>query len=75
MNKDIGYRNLNYAITSNGEKFEFTESEDPLVFLNDIKKGKISIQEAKNIQKEYNKYLSLYEEEIKIENKEKPLII
>ena len=40
MNNDIDYRNLKYNIISNGEKFEFTESEDPLVFLIDIKKGK-----------------------------------
>ena len=59
MNNDIDYRNLKYTIISSGEKFEFTMSEDPLVLLNDIKKDKISIQEAKNIQKEYNKYLNL----------------
>ena len=33
------------------------ESEDPLVFLNDIKKGKISLEEAKNKQQNYYNYL------------------
>ena len=41
---------------STGEEFEFDKSEDPLVFLNDIKKGKISLEEAKNLQKDYREY-------------------
>ena len=36
---------------------EFDKSEDPLVFLSDIKKGKISLNEAKNLQHDYEKYL------------------
>ena len=32
--------------------------KDPLVFLKEIKEGRISIQEAKNIQKEFNKQLN-----------------
>ena len=42
-----------------GNEYKFNGLKDPLVFLNDIKKGKISIQEEKNTQKEYNKYLNL----------------
>ena len=59
MNKEVNYKNLKYKVISSGEKFEFDKSEDPLVFLNDIRVGKISIQEAKNIQEEYKKYLNL----------------
>ena len=33
------------------------KSEDPPVFLNEIKKGKISLEEAKNLQQDYEKYL------------------
>ena len=54
LSKKIGYNNLKYTVTSAGEKFEFDKSEDPLVFLHDIKTGKISIEEAKNLQKDYN---------------------
>ena len=43
---------------SSGEEFELDKPEDPLVLLKEIKEGKKSIQEAKNIQKEYNKYLN-----------------
>ena len=57
LNKKFDYNNLKYTIISTGEKFEFDKSEDPLVFLNDIKAGKISLENAKNLQKDYNEYL------------------
>ena len=52
LNKKIDYKNLEYTVISTGEKFKFDESEDPLLFLNDIKKSKISLEEAKNLQKD-----------------------
>ena len=36
LNKKIDYNNLTYTVISTGEEFEFDESEDPLVFLNNI---------------------------------------
>ena len=57
LNKKVGYNNLRYAVISTGEEFEFDKSEDPLVFLNDINKGKISLEETKNLQKDYSEYL------------------
>ena len=39
-----------------GNEYKFDGLKDPLVFLSNIKKGKISIQEAKNTQREYNKF-------------------
>ena len=56
---DVDYRYLNYKVTSSGEEYKFVGLKDPLAFLNDIKKGKISIQKVKNTQKYYNKYLNL----------------
>ena len=50
LSKKIDYNNLKYTFISNGEEFEFDKSEDPVLFLNNIKKGKISLEEAKNIQ-------------------------
>ena len=35
----------------------FDELEVPMVFLDDIKKGKISLEEAKNLQQDYGKCL------------------
>ena len=57
LNKKIDYNNLKYTVISSGEEFEFDKLEDPLVFLNDIKKGKISLVEVKNLQQDCEKYL------------------
>ena len=48
---------MNYEVITSGDKYEFDELKDLLVFLKEIKEGRISIQEAKNIQKEFNKQL------------------
>ena len=56
LSRKIDYNNLKYTIISSDEEFEFDKSEDALVFLNDIKKSKISLEEAKNLQQDYEKY-------------------
>ena len=50
---------MSYEVITSGDEYKFHGLEDPLVLLNNIKKGKISIQEAKTTQKEYNKQLNL----------------
>ena len=50
---------MNYELITSGDKYQFDGLEDSLVLLKNIKKGKILVQEAKNIQKEYNKKLNL----------------
>ena len=57
LNKKIDYDNLKYTVISSGEEFEFDKSEDPLVLLNNIKKGKISVEKAKNQQQDSERYL------------------
>ena len=57
LSKNIDFNNLKYTLISSGEEFEFDKSEDPVLFLNDIKKGKISLEEPKNLQQDYGKYL------------------
>ena len=42
---DIDYNNLKYKVTSSGKEYKFDRLGDPLFFLNNIKQGKISIQE------------------------------
>ena len=59
LNKKIDFNNLKYTVISSGEEFEFDKSEDPILFFNDIKKGKISLEEAKNLQEDYEKYLNM----------------
>ena len=58
VNEAVDYNDLKYTFISSGEEFELDNSEDPLVFLKNIKNGKIKLEEAKNIQKEYKKYLN-----------------
>ena len=58
LNKKIDYNNLRYTVISTGEEFEFDKSEDPLAFFNDIKTGKVSLEEVKGLQKDYNEYLN-----------------
>ena len=67
LKKKIDYNNLKYIIISTCQEFEFDKSKDPLVFLNDIKKGKLLLEEAKNLQKDYSEYLK------KVQNNKKKL--
>ena len=66
MNNKIDYNNLNYVVVGTGDEFNFSNLDDPLTLLNNIKKGKISM--VKGIEQQYNfrKYLNL----IRIENKD-----
>ena len=57
LNKHIDFNNLKYTAISTSEEFQFDNSEDPLI-LNDVKKGKISLEEANNLQKDHNEYLN-----------------
>ena len=59
LNNKIDYDNLKYVVVSSGKKFDFGISEDPIAFLNDIKKGKISLEKAKNKQQNLLNYLNV----------------
>ena len=58
MNNKIDYNNLKYVVLSSGDEYRFDKLDDPLVFLNDIKKGKISLKEAKDQQRNCYNYLN-----------------
>ena len=58
MNNKIDYDNLKYVVESSGDEYKFNKIKDPIALLNDIKKGKISIEEAKEQQKDYYSYLN-----------------
>ena len=57
LSKKIDYDDLDYTVISTGEEFKSDKSEYPILFLNNIKKGKISLEEAKGLQKDYEDYL------------------
>ena len=65
MNNKIDYNNLNFVVVGTGDKYSFDDLDDPLTFLNNIKKGEISMEKAIKQQYNFHKYLNL----IRIGNK------
>ena len=65
LNDQIDYNNLNYVAAGTGDKYSFDDLDDPLTFLNNIKKGEISMEKAIEQQYNFRKYLNL----IRIGNK------
>ena len=43
----MDYDNLKYVVERSGVEYNFNKIKDPITFLNDIKEGKISLEEAK----------------------------
>ena len=59
MNNKIDYNNLKYVSVNNRSPYTFSELEDPLTFLNEIKKGETSLEEAKTEQQNYLEFLNV----------------
>ena len=59
LNNKIDYDNLQYVTVNSGKIYNFSELIDPLTFLNEIKKGKMSREEGKNYQQNYLNYLNI----------------
>ena len=59
LNNKIDYDNLKYVVESSGVEYSFNKIKDPITFLNDIKKGQISLEEAKEQQQNYYNYLNM----------------
>ena len=59
MNNKIDYDNLKYVAVNRGRIFDFSSLKDPLTFLDEIKKGKMSLEEAKSMQQNYLDYLNI----------------
>ena len=54
-----------YVVEGTGDKYNFDNLDDPLIFLNNIKKGEISMKKAIEQQHMFFKYLNI----IRIGNK------
>ena len=50
LNNKIDYDDLKYVVESRGDEYRFNTIKDPIIFLDDIKKGKISVKEANDQQ-------------------------
>ena len=59
MNNKIDYNNLKYVTVNNRSSYTFSEVEDPITFLNEIKKGETSLEEAKITQENFREYLNV----------------
>ena len=59
MNNKIDYNNLKYITANNRSSYAFSEIEDPITFLNEIKKGEKSLEEAKITQENFLEYLNV----------------
>ena len=71
LNNKIEYNNLNYVVVSSGDEYDFNNLDDPLTFLNNIKKGKISLNEAIEQQRNFYNYLNIIQIGNKNDNQEK----
>ena len=58
LDNKIDYDNLKYIVERSGLEYNFNKIKDPIILLNDIKEGKISVEEAKEKQKDYYSYLN-----------------
>ena len=59
MNNKIDYDNLKCVAVNSRTSYNFSELTDPLTFLDEIKKGKISLEAAKIYQQDYLDYLNI----------------
>ena len=73
MNNEINYDNLKYVVEGSGHEYEFNKIKDPITLLNNIKKGKISLEEAKEQQKDYYNYLNTIRRGNKSDNQRRTL--
>ena len=58
LTNKINY-DLKYVTKSSGIETDFSVKTNPITFLNDIKTNKITVEEAKNSLKDFNKYLNM----------------
>ena len=73
LNNKIDYNNLKYVVVRSGDEYSFDKLKDPIAFLDDIKKGKISLKEAKDQQQNYFNYLNIIRRGNKNANQRKAL--
>ena len=55
MNNEIDYDDLDYVVLSSDMEYKFSVEKDPISLLNAIKKSEMSLEGAKNRQKDYLK--------------------
>ena len=74
MNNQIDYDDLDYVVLKSNMEYNFSMEKDPVSFLNAIKGGETSIEEANNRQKNYLYYLNIIRKRYKSPTQKKNLI-
>ena len=74
LNNKIDYNNLKYITANNRSSYTFSEVEDPITFLNEIKKGEMSLEEAKITQENFLEYLDVIRKGNKSAEQKKTLV-
>ena len=74
LNNSIDYNNLEYAGCRRKNIYDFSKLVDPLTLLDEIKKGKILLEQAKNNQQNYLEYLNTIRKGNKNDEQRKTLI-
>ena len=59
LNNKIDYDNLKYVSVNKRTEYNFSALSDPITLLNNIKKGEMSLEEAKECQQDYLDYLNI----------------
>ena len=58
LNNKIDYDNLNYVVYISKKIYNFSELKNPLTLLDEIKKGEMTLEDAKSYQKDFLDYLN-----------------
>ena len=58
LSKKINYDNIKYYVRNSNTEFSFSKLRDPENLIEDIRKGKIDLEKAKNDQVIFEKYLN-----------------
>ena len=64
---------MNFISKSSGNEKNFSEVEDPITFVNNIESNKITLEQAKASQEDFNEYLKLIQRGRKTEEQKNPL--
>ena len=73
LSKKINFDDLKYFTERSGMKTGFCAKEDPITFLNNVKTNKITMEEAKASQEDFNKYLKMIRKRNKTNQQRKTL--
>ena len=59
MKNKIDYNDLKYVAINNNKTYNFSDITDPITFLNEIKNGEKSLEEAKTVKQYYLDYSNI----------------